>query len=186
MSQPRQQQQYDFIITLKQRSFKGIDLVGYLLYILAILFFLRFFFEKAYRSIPDMAAAVLLLCMLIWKLRERSRKPVIYLRAGLALAAIALLVFHFSFWYLSLLYFAAAFLESYAKTPLEIGFSNDEVVINSLPRKRYGWKQIRNVILKDELLTIDFNNNRLIQQHTEPYGTAIEKEFNEFCRKKES
>jgi hypothetical protein len=181
MSRPSQQP-YDFIITARQKSFRGIDLVGYILYLLAILFFLRFFIEKAYKSIPDITAALLMLVLLVWKIRERRHKKTIYFRGGLALTAIALFVFHLSFWYMALLYLLAALFESYAKTPLELGFSKEEIIVNSLPRKRFSWQQVKNVVLKDELLTIDLRNNRLIQQYTEPYNNGLEKEFNDFCR----
>ena len=44
---------------------------------------------------------------------------------------------------------------------------------------------LNNVILKDDLLTLDFKNNRLLQLLVTSTETDInEKEFNEFCKVK--
>lgn len=52
----------------------------------------------------------------------------------------------------------------------------------SLGKKVIKWNELSNIILKDGLLTIDFKNNKIIQQLVEdPAGDVNEKEFNEFC-----
>lgn len=52
----------------------------------------------------------------------------------------------------------------------------------SFPKKTYTWTDFNNVILKDGLLTIDFKDNKLIQQLLEPGPVPVdEKEFNDFC-----
>ncbi len=72
------------------------------------------------------------------------------------------------------------FLEYQAKYPLEIGFSPDKIVINSLLRKTFPWSAFNNVLMKDGLLTLDFKNNRLLQKQVdeEEDGDADEEEFN--------
>ena len=46
----------------------------------------------------------------------------------------------------------------------------------------YSWQQIDNVILKDNLLTIDFKSNKIIQAEiAETNESGDEKNFNEFC-----
>ncbi len=48
--------------------------------------------------------------------------------------------------------------------------------------KTYYWYQFSNVILKDELITLDFTNNRLIQLMIDGRVAQInEVEFNDFC-----
>ena len=77
-----------------------------------------------------------------------------------------------------------AFLEYQAKLPLEIGFSSKQVVFNSLIRKRYAWSDLTNVLLKDGLLTVDFQNNKLFQKLVDDgENEATEEEFNDWCRK---
>lgn len=47
----------------------------------------------------------------------------------------------------------------------------------------YQWNEFSNIILKDDLLTLDFKNNKLIQVSIDENEPAVdEKEFNEFCR----
>jgi len=53
----------------------------------------------------------------------------------------------------------------------------------TFPKKSILWSELSNVILKDGYLTIDFKNNKLIQQLIDENNTKInEKEFNDFCK----
>ena len=76
-------------------------------------------------------------------------------------------------------------MEYQAKYPLEIGFSNDEIVLNTLFKKIYRWPDLNNVVLKDGLLTMDFKNNRLFQKvaFDEDEMDADEAEFNAYCQR---
>ena len=76
----------------------------------------------------------------------------------------------------------AGLLEKQVKFPQEIGFSEDEISFNTLPRKVLKWNEINNALIKDGLITIDQKNNKLFQREIEGYVSAdIEKEFNAFC-----
>ncbi len=45
------------------------------------------------------------------------------------------------------------------------------------------WNDLNNAILKDGILTIDFKNNKIIQQQIDELSASInEKEFNDFCK----
>jgi hypothetical protein len=57
-------------------------------------------------------------------------------------------------------------MERQAKKNLEIGFSENSIVFNSFPRKAYGWNDFTNIVLRDNLLTLDFANNKLFQRET--------------------
>ncbi len=62
-------------------------------------------------------------------------------------------------------------------------FSTENIILSkSLFKKEYAWGQISHVVLKDNLLTIDFKNNHLIQVEitTDSYGVN-ETAFNQFC-----
>jgi hypothetical protein len=79
--------------------------------------------------------------------------------------------------------FLLGLFERQAKMPLEIGFTDDAVVINTLFRRYYQWTDFNNIILKDDILTLDFKNNRLLQRETaDEEGEAGEDEFNDYCR----
>jgi hypothetical protein len=60
--------------------------------------------------------------------------------------------------------------------------SEEGIIYPSFPKKTFEWIELNNMILKDDLLTIDFKNNKLIQQLTEGGIDPVdEKEFNDFC-----
>ena len=58
----------------------------------------------------------------------------------------------------------------------------DKILYPSLPQKNISWPELNAIILKDGLLTIDFKNNKLIQQTIDENSTVNEQDFNEFCR----
>ena len=65
---------------------------------------------------------------------------------------------------------------------MEVGFTDNEIAINTLIRRKYKWTDFNNVVLKDDLLTLDFKNNRLLQRETiDEEGDAEEDEFNVYC-----
>ena len=53
------------------------------------------------------------------------------------------------------------------------GLSGDRIV---------EWHQLSNVVKKDDLLTLDFKNNKLLQVHDINADHVAEDEFNRFCR----
>ena len=84
---------------------------------------------------------------------------------------------------MGVLYVLAGLFEKQVKFPEEIGFSAKEVVFNSFPKKRYQWKDINNVVLKDGLLTVDKKDNKIYQKEVdEMVSVKVEEEFNQFCR----
>ena len=64
-----------------------------------------------------------------------------------------------------------------------VSISESQVIYPSFPRKKIDWQELSNLMLKDGLLTIDFKNNKIIQQQIADISSTIdEKEFNDFCR----
>ena len=64
-------------------------------------------------------------------------------------------------------------------------FANaDKITYPSFPRRSIEWNELSNIILKDDLLTIDFKNNKIIQQLIDKTEHPVnEREFNDFCSK---
>jgi hypothetical protein len=57
------------------------------------------------------------------------------------------------------------------------------IYFNNLPPRRYAWKDVENLILKDGILTIDQKNNRIFQLDlSEEKLNFKEEELNEYCR----
>ena len=60
----------------------------------------------------------------------------------------------------------------------------NKIIYPSFPARSIEWNELSNVILKDDLLTIDFKNNKIIQQLIDKTEDPVnEKEFNDFCTK---
>ena len=67
------------------------------------------------------------------------------------------------------------------KAPL-VEFSNENVtVIRMIGSSEHEWEQFNNIILKDNLLTLDFKNNKVLQLEVDQKVTIDEKTFNDFC-----
>ncbi|HLK30608.1 MAG TPA: hypothetical protein VKT28_18650 [Puia sp.] len=174
---------YDYVVTLKKSSDRQVDVISILLCFLSIAAFaflqinskqFNYFF-----SIASLIIAAGIIYNLFFAKKDKSPRY----RYLLFLAGIVWMTMPFLQW-AAIAFFALAFLEYQAKHPLEVGFSNDEIVINTLVRKRFHWNDLNNVILKDGLLTLDFKNNRLFQKETldDDEPDADEDEFNDYCK----
>ena len=68
----------------------------------------------------------------------------------------------------------------YFNRRIKVSFNDKVIIINSIPSKKWMWKQFSNVVMKDGLLTFDFKSNKLIQWQVEEININ-EPEFNRFC-----
>ncbi len=64
---------------------------------------------------------------------------------------------------------------------LKFIFTSEKVMRTNFPKKEFDWNQFSNVILKDNILTLDFKNNKLIQAEIEKTQQLNEERFNEFA-----
>jgi hypothetical protein len=65
---------------------------------------------------------------------------------------------------------------------LQFVFNNILIRKINFPPAEYQWSKLSNVILRDNILTLDFNNNKLIQWEIENEKSINENEFNEFAQ----
>jgi hypothetical protein len=65
---------------------------------------------------------------------------------------------------------------------LQFIFNNNSIRKINFPPAEYQWSQLSNVLLRDNMLTLDFNNNKLIQCEIENEKDISEAEFNEFAQ----
>lgn len=133
-----------------------------------------------------LAVAVVMLLGLVFTQLSRRRMRIgrIRYRYLLLLAAAGWMFLTPAPW-VGAFFFVLTFLEYQTKRPLEIGFDQDRVVINTLFKQQFDWSVFNNIILKDGLLTLDFKSNRLIQKEVaddEDEDDADEEEFNLYCR----
>ena len=65
---------------------------------------------------------------------------------------------------------------------LKFVFNNIFIKKTNFPPLEYQWNQVSNVMLRDGILTLDFNNNKLIQIEVNNETNISEVEFNEFAQ----
>ncbi len=61
-------------------------------------------------------------------------------------------------------------------------FSAEEIQQKNFPSKVYPWSSFSNVILKDDVLTLDLKNNKIIQGEIENDTNVSEGDFNNFAQ----
>lgn len=174
---------YDFVITTKRPSYRYINWTGQLMILLALIELGTGLTEWTNQKWTILVSIVFML--LFWGYnrfnKQNTHQP--YYRTSLFIAAIALYYLAGYPVWLAVLYVAAGIAEGLAKFPEEIGFNNDQVVFNTLPKKVYNWNEFSNILIKDGVITIDFKNNRLFQKDLqEPVYASLEKEFNAYAQ----
>lgn len=175
---------FDYLITLKKKNEHLIDWLNYFLNIIAIGFFLRIAFSYNEIKWHLIIYSCLMIAWLIYTVYVKKVKNEIpYNRTGLSIAIFGWLSPEIGNYWIAALYLILALIEKQVKFPYEIGYCENCVVINSLPKKKYKWNKINNTLIKDGILTIDFKNNILIQKEIESeVSVELETEFNQFCQ----
>jgi hypothetical protein len=170
---------YDYIVTLKSGSNnKVFDLISQLLILIAItgtIYAALTVTGQKERIIAIVLSVIILASGLYAFFASGSY------RFSLLISFLALLFLFKAYW-IAILYVLSAILERQVKFKQEIGFDDEGITFNSFPKKTYKWHEINNVILKDDIITIDLYNNKIIQKELEDESEDLEKEFNEFCR----
>jgi hypothetical protein len=177
---------YEYVVTLKNLNRKAIDRFSMLVCGVSALLFLSQAINMgdAYLLLLLGAAVVLLLtgynAYQLFKNKKRVRFNYVLIITGLVWTGMPF------FPWLSILLVIMGLVEPQSKKDLEIGFSDEEIVFNTLPRKRYEWSEFSNIVLRDNLLTLDFNNNKLFQRETvdDDDEDCDEDEFNQYCRRR--
>ncbi len=172
---------YDYIIVLKKKGNGKIDGISQLMLLLSLVAFIGTeLINKSIHVLPLVISSLIIgwWIFCIWQ-QKRNIPP--YYRLGLFFAAIGWYYQKDGIW-ISFIYLIASVLEKQVKFPQEIAFDHEEIVINSFPKKRHYWNEIKNIVLKDGLLTIDFNNNQLLQKMVDAdVSSQTENEFNAFA-----
>ena len=162
----------------KERSYKRISNILLILNLLGILFisYLKDFTRWGPLII---AAAVTFAAFASHYFKPKNEKP------GLTTAFFLMFVAWLStdHWEIGALNIIFLLLNTLAlQTPI-VNISESQVIYPSFPKKKIYWEELNNLILKDGLLTIDFKNNKIIQQQiADTSSTVDEKEFNDFCK----
>ncbi len=175
---------YQYVVTLKNTSSRYIDRFSLLLLTISVLLFAREQYFSSNIKIAYLFGAIAISAITGWNIyQQRKLHRTVYYNSALFIAAIGWVTMPWLNW-LFIPFALMGLFERQAKNPLEVGFTDTEIAINTLIRRRYKWADFNNVVLKDDLLTLDFTSNRLLQRETiDEEGDAEEDEFNDYCRK---
>ena len=176
---------YDYVVVLKNNHKKNILKTGWLFAMLSILLLSvnLYYHPKDWLQYVYFLAVLFLTASNLFDLKRNKpfRFAVIMIVAGLSILSNSIMP-NIIGW----LFILAGFFEKRLIQNKEIGFSSKEIMVNGFFKKKINWEDLNQVIIKDDVLTIDFKNNKLIQSETddeedEEYEVGDD-EFNTFCR----
>lgn len=175
---------YEFVITLRRPNYRAVDIISQLLLLLFLVFFVRYAWATGWLRTSPVIIIVPLLITGLWIYNVRKPKDeIVYYRLALVMAGLGWLMIPHGWQWLAAVYGFLSITERQVKFPDEIGFSAEKVVRSSFPRKTYQWIDIDNVMIRDNLFTLDLRSNTIIQKELEtPVSKKLQHEFNEFCR----
>lgn len=175
-------QQYEIILkNEKTKLYTRLIIFIFILNAGAIVYFLYFWYDRITRSSNGFIALLLLingiLIYIIASFKKKRQLAFVSLIIGISLYWLLI-----GYWWISLIMVLLFYLYTVSKRKMKAIFA-DQISYPSFPKRIIQWNELANVILKDGLLTIDFKNNKIIQQAISESNAINEKEFNEFCNK---
>ena len=178
---------YDYIVTLKPNvNYKAVDLVSQLLIFIAII--LAVYYAAMQTNWRDQLLMGVLAAGLLggWfftrHMNGKYSKTLAFSGIALFIVARNTGMTNNALWIL-IAYAVAGLLEWQIKFKQEIGFDEEGITLNSFPKKYYPWHEVSNVVLKDDIITVDLYNNKIIQREIDSeIDEETEVEFNQFCR----
>ena len=177
---------YDYVVVLKNNNKSVIEKTGWMLSLMSLLPISIMIYQAPGSFLSYLLLLVVAMLMVSLYMDKRKKKRIQFLSLliciGIGLISVSGNLL------LGILYVIAGISERFLSSNIEIGFSDQQIVRKGITTKTYAWNELKNVIIKDDLLTIDFKNNTLLQAYTddqedEEYDVKDE-EFNEYCRKR--
>ena len=174
-----------FLIFLKNEKQKQYFLIAFLFILINFSVFIYFGITAPTKSLKIsffVRAAVILACLAIDQLLKKTKRsenrPYMYV----AMWLITFAWLKEDYWVIFCICLLVSLLFLITYRELVIKVDTNLIRYPSFPEKKIGWNRLTNVIMKDGLITIDFKNNKLIQQTVDENKTKVdEKEFSEFC-----
>ena len=166
-------------ITLKNNKlvqYRGIALLSLFLNVLVFIYLL---FYDQYRIPSAIGLLLLLLYFLGRKYKVKKARKGYWLNEWLFFLIAFCWLGTRNYW-LVVISFIMGLLFYLALKNMEFIFKKKGVEKLNFPKKLFAWQLFDNVILKDDILTLDFKNNRILQAEVEPGNDVDEAAFNSF------
>lgn len=173
--------EYDYVVSLKKPDTRLVDFISILLCIITLFIFTYLLLRSNY-WIGYIIGIVLQLILFIVKLIAARNNQIVYFRNIFFVAFVTWIVGPYSNAIIAILYLLAAFAEMQVKFSKEIGVDEQGLTFNTIITKSIPWQKLQNVVLKDDIITIDQKNNKLIQKETDAtVADDMVTEFNDYC-----
>jgi hypothetical protein len=171
-----------FVISLKNEKLRTYTIVSWLIVALNFLSFVYLGVSGWSKivNLPYYAAGLLLIMFVFRFISQRQEFENDILSLCFILAFIAWLVMQF--YWVAVLIFVLFLFQDVSRRPLVVLFYDDRIVYPSFPKRTIQWEEANQVILKDNILTIDLKSNKVFQN--EVISPTSEIDFNEFCESK--
>ncbi len=173
---------FQYVLVIKKEKDRSIDYMSILLCLISWIYFLFYATRSEKFQSLIFFSSFLIPAVLAWTEWIRKARVRTGFKTALFVTGLLWLLIPGLRWVV-LIYLFFILLDQQSRVPLEVGISDKQIVINTFFRRRYQWNEFSNVVLKDDLLTLDFSNNRILQKEVFPLARQAEEiEFNEFCR----
>jgi len=182
MTMPKKKSElFQYVLILKKENPENINYISFLLCFISWVLFLYYAYARNHFASVLFWASWLIPVVVVWTIRvKRKFSMSVTYKHPLFVTGCLWLLFPGMRW-VALLFILFILFDHQSRHPLEIGVSDERIVINTFFRKRYEWNVFSNVVLKDGLLTLDFKNNKMLQREI-IHQDVNENEFNSFCR----
>ena len=176
---------YDYVVVLKNNQKKTIQKTGWLFSILSILLIsVNIYYNQ--KEWLQYAILLVIIFLTISNIYDQKRNKPFRFGIVIILAGIGILMHSTLPNIIGWLFILAGLSEKKLLQNREIGFNKNEIRENGLFGKKIRWEDLNQVIIKDDILTIDFKNNKLIQAETDDEDDdeyeVGDDEFNTYCR----
>jgi len=170
-----------YIIVLKNDKEKTYRLLSLLLLAINFISILAITISTDFKKIGPLIFAIFAALSIFASYYFKPRNEKIIFNTGFGFFCIAWVTA--GFWLIGIVNSLLGLLNIISTRKLVVNITETNILYPALfPRTIY-WNEVSNMILKDNFLTIDLRNNKLIQQLIDDTEIAVnEREFNEFCQ----
>lgn len=167
-----------FDITIKNEKERTYRFIIFLLVVLHALFFVYLLFDEKFWK-KGVAGIVIIALYSGYRLLISKTSGQNFL-FGPGIFFIFGVIAIFNFTWLIIIDSLLFLLSTAALQKIIFYFKKENIEQNNFPYKKFTWDQFTNVILKDNILTLDFKNNKLFQKEVEA-KKINEEHFNSFA-----
>ena len=146
--------------------------MAFLIVSMNFIYFVFLLFDKTHRSYGETAIGTLIVYVIYTLYKTRKQRAPFYFDEWVFFALMLLWIDNYIMAIVNLLFMLQF---TAATQPIAYHFA-DQIKQKNFPWKKYQWSEISNIILKDNILTIDLLNNKIIQG--EIVNDIDEKAFN--------